>query len=286
MRKKLTAQGPKDRKSYTVTLPKGWVKEIGLDKTKELELEVVGRKVILSQDKDVQERVVVNTAECNKCLIKVLQELYRIGISEIKFTLEDISLLEEITKIVNENLIGFEIIEQKEDFIVVKDITKESEESFHALLRRIFLLIIELSDSKEMIRINSLNMNIKRLINYCQRILIKKGHADYMKIPVYYLFLDQLEKITDELRWVLKLKLPDNKQKILDEIKKLFRQCYELSYKFDLKKYNASCNRTYTLKNEIKKLHGIDRANMHLHNISRLMNSLYGNIFALQFKSV
>ncbi len=51
MKKKLTTQGPKGRESYTLTLPKEWILENNLDKTKVLEMEIVGNKILLFLDK-------------------------------------------------------------------------------------------------------------------------------------------------------------------------------------------------------------------------------------------
>ena len=113
MEKKLTAQGPRDRKSYTVTLPIEWVKQQGLDKTKSVELDIVGNKAIISRHKEKEQIIRIKGGDYPTSMIKVLQGLYRAGVSEVRLDLADNSLVEEILDIIEKKLIGYEIIEQK-----------------------------------------------------------------------------------------------------------------------------------------------------------------------------
>ncbi len=280
MEKKLTAQGPRDRKSYTVTLPKEWVKKEKLDELRLVELKVVGNKLVISPSKEIQEEAIINADDYNKSLIKVIPGLYRLGINKIRINLLDNNLLEKIIEIINKRLIGYEIIEQRKDFIIVKDITKESGEDFKTILRRVFLLLLELSNSEDAVQVRTLDKNIKRLINYCQRILIKNGHTEFLRTPLYYLLLDQLEKIGDELKWILSIK---RRKEILDKITKVFRQGYEVFYKFDPKKFDEYSNKAYQLKNEIRLGDKINTGDMYLHNLARLINSLSGTMLMIRF---
>ena len=284
MEKKLTAQGPRDRKSYTVTLPIEWVKEQGLEKTKLVELDIIGNKIIISQHKEKEQRVIIKGNDYPSSMIKVLQGLYRAGVNEVRMNLSDNSQVEEILDIIDKKLIGYEIIEQKKDYLIIKDITKESEDDFKIIFRRIFLLILEISESDDIIQIKALDRNIKKLINYCQRILMKKGHVEFTKTPLYYLILDRLEKLIDEFNWLLHITVPKNKEyPELKEINILLRQAYELFYKYDAKKYSGYEYRTFQLKNEIKLDAKVEPAVIHLHNLARILNSLYGDIFTLRF---
>ncbi len=283
MQKKLTAQGPKNRKSYTVTLPIEWVKQEGLNKIRSVELTVVGRKVIISADKPEENKVLVKAAQYNLNLIKVLQSLYRSGVDEIMFV-SDSKMMVEASDIIERCLIGYEIIDQKKDHMIIKDITRESEDDFKVILRRVFLQIIELTNSTDELSAKSLHKNVKKLINYCQRILMKKGHSEFAKTPIYYLMLDRLEKISDEWRWLLELGIDKQKKsRREEELAQIFREAYELFHKFDPNRYNKYQYRTYELKNEIKLRDQMDKATIHLHNLARILNSLYGDIFMLRF---
>ncbi|MEA3514382.1 MAG: hypothetical protein U9R34_02820 [Nanoarchaeota archaeon] len=284
MEKKLTAQGPRDRKSYTVTLPIEWIKMQELDKTKSVELDIIGNKVIISQHKEKEQMVIINGRDYPTSMIKVLQGLYRAGVNEVRLNLADNSMVEEILDIIEKKLIGYEIIEQKKDYLIIKDITKESEEDFKIVFRRIFLLLLELSESDDIVQIKTLDRNIKKLINYCQRILMKKGHVEFTKTPLYYLILDRLEKLKDEFNWLLQITAPNKKEyPELKEINILLRKAYELFYKYDAKRYGGYEYRTFQLKNKIKLDVKVEPAVIHLHNLARILNSLYGDIFTLRF---
>lgn len=285
MEKRLTAQGPKNRKSYTVTLPIEWVKKQSLDKTKKVELDIVANKVVISTHKEISSRVLINSQEYNKTIAKIIQALYRTGVNEIKLNFDNSNLVNEVLEILGKKLVGYEILEQKRDYLIIKDITKESEEDFKIIFRRIFLLILSLSEAMDINQSRSLGKNIEKLINYCQRILIKKGHIEFKKIPIQYLMLDRLEKLKDELEWLLDITLPKNKHtKYFKEIQILLKKAYEIFYKYNANTFNIYSYKAYQLKNQIKLDNKIDKETIHLHNSARILISLYSDIFELKFE--
>ena len=73
-------------------------------------LEIVGEKTIISPAKEKHERITINTKEYSNCMMKVLPGLYRQGVNEIEINIHDNKILEDVTKTINELLIGFEII--------------------------------------------------------------------------------------------------------------------------------------------------------------------------------
>lgn len=283
MLKKLTAQGPKDRKSYTVTLPLEWVKAQNLHKNRQIELDVVKSKIILSAKKEESEAAFIDLNYYPNTLLKVLQALYRKGLNEIKIHYTNPQQLGFLTSIINTRLLGYEIIEQKKDYLIIKDITKESSEDFDTVLRRIFLLLLELTGATDQITIDTLDSNIKKLVNYCQRVLIKQGHLEYSNVPFYYNLLDQLEKLADEYTWVLPLK-PTAGQHKLQQMKQCTRKAYDLYYKFTEEEFDNYESLTYKIRREIRREQKIDVFDMHIHNLARLLNTMYANIFALRAK--
>ncbi|MFH1917232.1 MAG: hypothetical protein ABIJ21_08285 [Nanoarchaeota archaeon] len=276
MEKRLTAQGPYGRQSFTVTLPIEWVKDNRLEKSRIVELAVVGKKVIISANEPDEKLLVIDGDVYSSVMIKVLQHVFRLGRNEVKIRYSDEAVLKDVEEII-EGLIGYEILEVKDDYVIIRDITRESEE-FKAVLRRIFLLLLELSESGPGVKLNSLDKNVKKLINYCQRIIMLRGHTDYQKTPAYYLLLDRLEKLGDEFRWYITTKA---KHKQYLEMKKLLRVAYNLFYKFDSKEYARSQAKTYLLLQEIRLEKKTDRSIVHLHNLARILNSLYGDVFMI-----
>jgi len=275
MEKRLIAQGPKNRKSYTVTLPLDWIKQQGLDKTKKVDLEIVGGKVIINSDKEEQESKVIDADKAENALMKIMQSAYRLGINEIKIKYSKPELKKYISQIIDTKLIGYEIIEQTKNILRIKDITKESTEEFRTVLRRIFLLLIELTKSPE--EVDESDKNLKKLTNYCQRLLIKKGHLDYRKVPFYYTLLNQIENLSDEYTWLYQTKIKD--KKTLNQLNHYLEKLYELYYKFDIEKFNNYQHDTYLIKNKLKK-----QNNIHMHNIARQLNTIMGTILIINFE--
>lgn len=275
MEKKLTAQGPKNRKSYTVTLPLSWVKQHSLDKTKTVDLEVIGNKVIINAAEEIRESKLVDAEKAENALTKILQAAYRLGIDEITVKYSKPEIKKNVNNIIDTKLIGYEVVEHTKNALKIKDITKESAEEFKTVLRRIFLLIIEIAKHDE--EAEESDKNLKKLANYCQRLLIKKGHIEYRKVPFYYTLIHQLEKLSDEYVWLYQEKITD--AKTLKQLSSCLERSYELYYKFDLEKFNVCQHETYLLKNRLKK-----EKSMHMHNIARQLNSLLGTILVINFE--
>ena len=280
MEKKLTAQGPKNRKSYTVTLPLDWVKVQGLDKSRKIDLQVVGAKVVLSAGGN-SERVLINLNDYPHTVIKVLQGLYRQGVNEVKLEYKDSAQLTEVNRLLG-RLMGYEIIEHTKDYIIIKDITKESSEDFDTVLRRIFLLALELTNSRETEQIASLDVTIKKLVNYGQRILVQQGHAEYQKVPFYFVLLDRLEKLADEYGWILASPLNREQRKQLMDINRATHKLYELYYKFNASDFDEYEYLTYQLRRKMRLKPQLDAFDLHAHNVARMLNTMYGTIFSLR----
>lgn len=280
MEKRLIAQGPFDRKSYTVTLPIDWIRTENLSKKRLVDLTVVGRKVVISPKSSEQEFVQINGDAYSKVLIKVLQAFYRVGVDNISIQYTDGKVAEDTLSLIEQKLIGYEIIEHTANKMLIKYITRESEDDFHIIFRRLYLLLVELSESEDIQHIQVLKRNADKLLNYAQRILMKKGHTEYRKTPIYYLILDRLEKLGDEFYW-LRNNSVGGSRSIADDLAKIFRISYELFYKFDQKKYVFNQQRSYEILLMTKPERSKTRKATHSFAVSRILNSLYGDVFAI-----
>ncbi len=279
MKKKLTAQGPTNRKSYTVTLPLDWVKSNKLHKTREVNLEIIQDKILISANQKKETQQIIEGKEYDTSLVKVIQQLYRKGVNEVKIHFNSTKQLQTVLTLINNKLIGYEIISQGKEYVTIKDITKESQEEFPTLFRRVFLLLLELTETQNKEQKDILAQNISKFINYCQRILMKQGHSDYQNIPTYYLILDRLEKLKDEFTWLREISMKNNSH--AKKMSELLREIYELFYTFSPKKFILLQDITYDLKNEFKFSKTTKQETIHLHNISRILNSLCGDVFSI-----
>ncbi len=281
MDKKLTTQGPKNRKSYTVTLPIEWIKDQKLDKTRQVDLTIVADRIIISSPKQELQRAIIDEKDYPDVLVKILQVYYRKGFDELKIFIRTPQSITNIAQIMERHLIGFEIIEQKKEYIIIKDITKDSSDEFNTVLRRVFLLLLEFFEATATAEMDVLNRNITRLVNYCQRIIIKRGHVEYANTPLFFMMLDRIEKLKDELVWLLGPARYKKESIYIKELHTLLRTAYELFYAFNPQKYSYGQNRTYLLKRKIL-AEAKNVSHMHVHNSMRILNSLYADIYALK----
>jgi phosphate uptake regulator len=272
--------------SMTLALPIKWLKEHGLKKGDSLFVEEESNKLIISTDESVKlSKVSIDVTKLDRTsFLLYIQSLYRFGYSEIEILFdkpqtiyyrlgEEVSVSKTIHKIVN-RLIGAEIIEEEKDRILIKHIIKESGEDFKVILRRIFLLLNEASETLlEGIKNQDIDMistiedkhdNINKFVSYCLRLLNKYGYPDVRKTSFYYHIIASIDKILDILKYnardILKYEKKFSSQtiNIWSHINKSIRMYYEMFYNYDYQKINdLSKNRDYTkelLKENIKKI--------------------------------
>ena len=151
-------------------------------------------------------------------------------------------------------LVGVELIEQKNDFCVIKDVSGDSFKDFDIILRKVFLLIADAlndmvtgaKESKAVLieEIEEKHDIITKFISYCLRLLNKGGYTDYRKTMFLYAIIECLDIITDITKYAARDLLAYNKKlkketlDVLNLIKISFTNFYELFYKFDLKKFS------------------------------------------------
>ena len=233
-----------------VSLPRKWSQKYNIQKGDELEVEEDGNKIIISTEKDLSSSKSEIDFKGKSLLIhRALSSLYRAGYNEIRIMFEKSSELEVVQSTINQELIGFEIVEEGKDYIVVKQVTSIDQSEFQSMLRRVFIFLINTSDEcLEALKSNNINalrnlvlrdITINKLTNYCRRAINKK-EGYFKHIGPGYAIVEILEKISDNYRdlckYVSQNKVKVNKQMIdaLSEINSLMRDSYKLSYNFEL----------------------------------------------------
>ena len=134
------------KSSLTMALPLKWLKERNLKKGDSLFVDKEGNKLILSTDGALKiGKISIDVTELDRTsIILYIQSLYRFGYNEVEVNFnrlttthyrkkEDTHISSVIHLIVN-RLIGFEIVEQFDNKILIKYVTKESEEDFKVMI--------------------------------------------------------------------------------------------------------------------------------------------------------
>ena len=98
---------------------------------------------------------------------------------------------------------------------------------------------------KDIVKLKEMHLmdySINKFSNYCLRLLIKKGHVDFKKTPLYYHLIKSLEEIADNYKDLCTFysnnitKIDDDLIIIFIRINEHLNELYQLFYKYDEQK--------------------------------------------------
>ncbi len=248
-------------------MPRKWTLKYGIKKGDELEVEEQGNKLLVGTERgtNLQSVEIDVTGLDRTSILYYIQSLYRVGYDQItvKFsepytthlrTNEKKKVISVIHEVVG-RLTGIEIVQQKENFCVIKDISEISEREFDTALRRIFLLLLDVNkdlldgtknNNRPLIEtIDEKHDSVMKFVSYCLRIINKRGYHEARKAPIAYHIIANLDKVVDVLkysaRYVLDngIVLKKESKEFLNPIHSSVEMYYELFYKFDIGKVRA-----------------------------------------------
>ena len=233
-----------------ISLPRKWTLKYNIQKGDELEVEERGDRIIVATEKDISStKTEIDFKDRESLIHRTLSSLYRAGYDEIKILFQKPSELKVVQSTINQELIGFEVIEEGKEYIVVKQVSNINPSEFESMLRRIFIFLANTADeclaalkSNNRDDLNNLilrDITINKLTDYCRRSLNKK-ESYFKHIGPGYTIIEILEKIGDGYRdlckYVSKNKLRASKPMLdtLFEINNILRQSQKLFYNFSL----------------------------------------------------
>lgn len=256
-----------------ISLPRKWALAHNVKKGAELEVQEDGNKVVVSVDNvPVLEKMEFNISGCQTMVTRIVGALYRKGVDELKLIYDDPDLLKEADEALTKDTVGFEMLEQGNNYCVIKYVAGNIEE-FDSILRRIFLLLNNMTDeTTEAFKTNQysrlsnlvfLEESNNRFTTICKRYLNKNKGSLHKQVGPLYHVVEELEKIADQYKYICQhfSNLGKTSLKVDKSVLNTFllangmvRAYYELFYKFDKEKILA-----------IKKLRSriIDEAHVH-----------------------
>lgn len=241
-----------------VSLPKKWVDEYNVKKGDEINVDPgIGILTLSVDSKPIIERAEFNLSDYGIMAPRVIFALYKKGIDEIKIHFHKPMDFKIIQESLQNKTIGFEIVEQANNYCVIKNVSGQPED-FEVVLRRIFLLLMTMSsegitaiknkDKDTIANLRHLEETNNRLTQVCRRYINKIGKVNYPKLgPLYYL-VEQLEKIADEFKYLFayiekqdkdRLRLSPDFFSIHTDVDKMIKSFYNVFYKFDANAINA-----------------------------------------------
>ena len=291
MRRKIILMGGK---THVISLPLKWIKKYQVKKGQELELQENQNKILVSTDsKPALKEIDLNLTNTDtSTIVRNIVTCYQTGFNflNIKFDKKVLNLktnkqMKTIDLIQDtcDQLIGFEITEQKEGFCHIKDITDNSINEFNKILRRTFLMLNCLSTEtldylkgKETEDLHKKHVNIRRFTNYCRRYLNIFGVED--KTNYYNELLLSIEEISRTYRLITKRhRSNQNKdiQKILKRTIKLQEEFQKFFYKYKIEKSTDIIKERLEIFQEINKFQSTEKEDIVLvHRIPNILNRI------------
>ncbi len=267
-----------------VSLPRQWARAHNVQKGQEIDVQEDGNRIIVSVDNAPSiVKAEFNISGCQTMVSRVVGALYRKGVDELKIIYDDPELLREVDDALNKDLVGFEMLEQGDNYCIIKYVAGGIEE-FDSILRRIFLLLNNMCDETaeafrtgqyaKLSNLALLEESNNRFTTICKRYLNKSRGSIQMAVGPMYHIIEELEKIADQYKYICQhfSILGKNNNVKLDKAvlntfftaNSMMREYYELFYKFSNEKILA-------LKNARSKI--IDEA--HVHFCKKLSNADY-----------
>ncbi|MBD3203793.1 hypothetical protein GF327_05835 [Candidatus Woesearchaeota archaeon] len=226
-----------------VSIPSKFVKRNKLKKGGEVEVEDNGNYLTVASEKSQEsQKLILDTTEFKNFNRRILNFVYKSGYDEVKIVFDDQEILRQVESILP-YLIGFEIVDQQPNYIILKNIASGIDEEFDRLLRRIFLSLksfagniaasLEENDINSLNEIKLMEQNNNRMTDFLLRILKKKGFTEEDRILFIYSIIRDLEKIGDFYRNICYTLIREDPEKINKElvsILKLVNAYYEMYY--------------------------------------------------------
>jgi phosphate uptake regulator len=264
--------------THLVSLPKSWIVKNNVKKGDEVEVTEAYDKIIVTAGPGAPEEIIkLDTRDMNRFIFRMLMAVYKSGYDQVELIINDPASLTTLSKQINNMLPGFEIVDQQNDRVIIKNISGIMDSEFDIMLRKIFLVLksignnthesLKAKDHSKLDEVLILEQTCARFCNLCERIVNKNGYKDTKKVTFLYNVVHELGKLSNQYRYLCRYlvtqkgssKVNQETILVLEDINLLYNQVYELFYKFDREKVSpiaekreiiiSQCNNLFKNKN-------------------------------------
>jgi phosphate uptake regulator len=231
-----------------VSLPREWIQRQGIKKGDEVEIDEQGSKVVVSTEShSAPQKMIISPDKFGRFYPHQLSAAYHLGFEDVEIVYSDKKTLSQVQDRIT-NCIGYEIVDQGDNFCRIKSISHASMDEFDQILRKIFLLLLsmgknisDLLDKKEyskLAEVKVLEVTNNKLTDFCKRVLNIQGYKEFNKLTTMYTIVTYLEMMADEYRDVCdhlsasKGRLSNDLLVDFKEVNEVFSLFYQSFYKF------------------------------------------------------
>lgn len=229
-------------KTMVVSLPSAWVKKYGVKKGDELDVDEQYRRVIVSTDKLIKgEKTKVDIDGMGIIAKRSVDALFKRGYDEVEVAYSGKKELEEIKEALEKTATTFMMVEENPSSVVLKSVANISQEDFQPVLRRMMILYkqmgndlleaVKKNDNEKIEKVKDLEKENNKHTHFLRRAINKGAYSDYKTITTMYTFLEQIENIADEWKFLC-LFLLDKKPKLSKDVLKVFEEVNEFNELF------------------------------------------------------
>ncbi len=281
-------------KTLVISLPSKWAKAHGVKKGSELEVEPSDATLIIrTHAAKTPAKASLHLSSSPELARKRIRTAYKRGFDELELTFSDPKIIKALQHELS-SLLGYEIVKQGEKHCIVKNIAATMDDEFDTILRRLFLMILEMGrdsfdalQKKEYDRLPEISLAEQtndKLTNVCKRILHKHSYHNPERTILLYALLRDLEKTADSYEHICleahKNKTSNDAVSILANLNALFELAYKMHYDFN----DDSVSKLLALEKQLeKKFSGAITSTMqhHLKNLFVKIQELSEVIYAL-----
>lgn len=241
--------------TFVVSLPSEWVRKYGILKGDELEVEESGSQVVVkTEKKQVDTLRTYDFSSFSSLLSRAVGAIYKAGYDEVKIIFRDQQQLEQIEKTLSRTCVGFEIVRQEKNFVIVKCIAPENPEEFDVSFRKMFFTLRMMFEALEegfrtqnqhtFSSVIEKDDNANRSADFCRRILNRHTQS-FADVHLYYYLVEELERLGDLNKKLASYALHNETPKDLEivslihELLQYFQTFEQLFYDFSFEKVES-----------------------------------------------
>jgi len=239
-----------------ISLPRKWAVAHNIKKGDELDVVPEGARLLVSPagSTTLFKQTEIDLTQLGDIVPRVLHALYKVGYDEVLLRYTNQEIVAEIQKMLRDETIGYEIIEQKPTYCIVKTIAGGHDSEYDTILRRTFLLLktmleglVTAIDDQDITSIPSLRFmesSNNKYTGFCRRVINRNGLKTDKLSTVQYTLVEELEKIADQAKYLCdfilqnkdNIKVDKDTKEMYKKVLALYVGVYENYYSFSLKK--------------------------------------------------